>query len=168
MPRTANGVTKHPTSLGFIFAMLLLVAGAVPGQTQTVTTRVLTLEAAKRVATAAEAEAERNGWNVAISIVDPAGGLILFHRRDGTQPGSLDIATGKARTAARLRRPTKALEDAIVGGRTSLLALGDLLPVEGGVPIILEGELVAAIGVSGVTSQQDAQIAEAGIAVLSR
>jgi glc operon protein GlcG len=133
---------------------------------QLLTTRMLSLEGAKQIAVAAEAEAARNDWNVALAIVDATGELILFHRRDGTQAASLEIAIGKARTAARFRRPTKALEDAILDGRTSLLMLGDVLPLEGGLPILVEGEVVGGIGVSGVTAQQDAEVARAGLAAL--
>lgn len=149
---------------------LLLVASAAPAARaqDVVTTRVLSLEGARQVAAAAEAEAARNGWSVAIAIVDPGGALILFHRRDGTQSGSVEVAIGKARTAARFRRSTKALEDAVLGGRTSILMLGELVPVEGGLPIVVDGEMVGAIGVSGVTSQQDAQAAQAGIDALRR
>ena len=115
---------------------------------------------------AAEAEAARNGWPVAIAIVDASGELIVFHKLDGTQSASIDIAIGKARTAARLRRPTKALEDAIASGRMALAAVEGITPLEGGVPITVEGQVIGAIGVSGVTSQQDAQVAQAGVGAL--
>lgn len=118
------------------------------------------------MADAAEAEAARNQWNVAIAIVDAAGELILFHRLDGVQPVSLDIALRKARTAARFRRPTKALQDAVEAGRTVLLAIDGILPLEGGIPVVVDGQVIGAIGVSGVTSQQDAQIAQVGLAAL--
>jgi len=98
--------------------------------------------------------------------VDEAGELVAFHKIDETQAGSIDIAIGKARTAARMKRPTKALEDAVAGGRTVFLAVDGLVPLEGGVPITVEGRVVGAVGVSGVTSQQDAQVAQAGIAAL--
>lgn len=151
------------------FCLLSLCSAVSSAEAQHVlTTRVLSLEGAKQIAIAAEAEAARNNWNVAIAIVDPSGGLILFHRRDGTQAASPDIAIGKARTAARFRRPSKALEDAIAGGRTAMLMLGDVVPVEGGLPIVVDGEVVGAIGVSGVTSPQDAQVAQAGIAAFQR
>ena len=98
--------------------------------------------------------------------MDEAGELVAFHKIDETQAGSIDIAIGKARTAARMKRPTKALEDAVAGGRTVFLAVDGLVPLEGGVPITVEGRVVGAVGVSGVTSQQDAQVAQAGIAAL--
>ena len=115
---------------------------------------------------AAEAEATKNKWTVAIAIVDEAGDLIALHKIDDTQAGSIDIAIAKARTSARMKRPTKALEDAVAGGRNALLGVEGLMPLEGGVPITVGGRIVGAVGVSGVTSQQDAQVAMAGIAAL--
>jgi glc operon protein GlcG len=148
-------------------AALVLLAPAAAAQ-QLPTAPYLSIDAAKRISAAAEAEARRNGWNVAIAIVDAAGGLIHFHRLDDVQPASTEIAIRKARTAASYRRPTKALEDALAGGRTVLLTLPDVLPIEGGVPVVVDGRVIGAVGVSGVTAQQDAQIAEAGIAALQR
>ncbi len=130
-------------------------------------TRVLTLEGAKRLAEAAEAEALRRNWTVAIALVDPSGGLILFHCIDGTQPASQDIAIAKARTAARLKRPTKAMEDGIAGGRHALLSVPGALSLEGGVPIIVEGHLLGAIGISGMTSAEDGLIAATALATLA-
>lgn len=128
--------------------------------------RIINLEGAKRMVEAAEQEAARNGWNVAIAIVDGGGELILLHRRDGTQLASVSIAAGKARTAVRFKRPTKALEDAVAGGRTAMLAVEEILPMEGGIPVLIDGEVAGAIGVSGVLSSQDAQVAQAGIDAL--
>ena len=152
------------------FTALILIASLVssPARAQLLQTQTLSLQAAKTMVAAAEAEARENNWNVAIAIVDAAGELILFHRLDQTQPASLDIAIGKARTAARFRRPTKALEDAVAGGRTVLLAVDDVLPLEGGLPIVVDGHVIGAVGVSGVTSQQDAQVAQAAIDALVR
>lgn len=152
------------------FASLVLLALFVssPARAQLLPTQTLSLQAARTMAAAAEAEARENDWNVAIAIVDAAGELILFHRLDQTQPASLDIAIGKARTAARFRRPTKVLEDAVAGGRTVLLALDGVLPLEGGLPIVVDGRVIGAVGVSGVTSQQDAQVAQAAIDALVR
>lgn len=123
----------------------------------------LTLEAAKAMAAAAEAYATTREWTVAIAIVNAAGGLLLFHCLDDTQDGSRDIAVQKARTAARLRRPTKALEDAIAGGRAALLSVEGAIALEGGVPIQASGRVVGAIGVSGMASAQDAEVAQAGL-----
>jgi uncharacterized protein GlcG (DUF336 family) len=128
--------------------------------------RALTLEAAKAIAAAAERFATERGWTVAVAVVDAAGGLLLFHCLDDTQAGSQDIAVLKARTAARLHRPTKALEDGIAGGRTALLTLPGALALEGGIPIRVDGKVVGAIGVSGMMSAQDGEAAAAGLAAL--
>jgi uncharacterized protein GlcG (DUF336 family) len=127
----------------------------------------LTLEAAKAIARAAEAQAMGQRWTVAIAVVNAAGGLLLFQCMDDTQPGSEEIAVQKARTAARLKRPTKALEDAIAGGRTAILSLGGVLALEGGVPIEAAGQVIGAIGVSGMASSQDAEVARAGLAAFA-
>jgi glc operon protein GlcG len=124
--------------------------------------KVLTLEGAKKVAAAAEAEARKNNWNVVIAVVDDGGSLLYLQRIDGTQTGSIDVAIQKARTAQAFKRPTKVFEDAIAGGRVALVALHGALPLEGGVPIMVGGQLVGAIGVSGVKSTEDGQIARAG------
>jgi uncharacterized protein GlcG (DUF336 family) len=128
------------------------------------------LEAARRAMAAAEEEATRNGWGVAIAVVDSGGHLVMLHRLDGTQIASIRIAEGKARTALEFRRPTKALEDAVAGGGAGLrlLSLENFFPLEGGVPIVAGGRIVGAIGVSGVTSQQDAQVARAGAEAAAR
>jgi glc operon protein GlcG len=131
------------------------------------TTKYITLEAAKKIVSAGEAEARKNGWNVAISIVDANGDLIMFQKLDETQPGSIAISQGKARTAALFKRPTKALEEMIAGGKTAFLAVDGIVPLQGGVPIAAEGKVIGAIGVSGVTSAQDEQVAIAAITVLN-
>ena len=128
--------------------------------------RALTLEGAKAMASAAERLALERGWTVAVAVVDAAGGLILFHCLDETQPASQDIAVLKARTAARLHRPTKALEDGVAGGRMALLSLSDVVLLEGGIPITSGGQVVGAIGVSGMQSAQDSEVAAAGLAAL--
>ena len=124
--------------------------------------KVLTLDGARKVAAAAEAEAKKNNWNVVIAVVDDGGHLIYLQRIDGTQTGSIDVAIQKARTAQAFKRPTKVFEDAIAGGRNALIALHGALPLEGGLPIMVGGQLVGAIGVSGVKSTEDGQIAKAG------
>lgn len=128
----------------------------------------LTLDGAKAMAAAAEAEGLRHGWNVAVAIVDAAGGLILFHRLENTQPASEAIAMGKARTAARFKRPSKLLEDSVASGRVAILSLEGVVPMQGGLPIIVEQQVIGAIGVSGVTAVQDEQVAQAGIAAFVR
>jgi glc operon protein GlcG len=145
-------------TLSMAVALLLAAASAAA---QTVDRRVITLDGAKAILAAAEAEALKNKWTVAIAVVDESGNLIAFHKIDDTQMGSIDIAIGKARTAARMKRPTKALEDAVAGGRTVMLALEGVTPLEGGVPVTIDGRVIGAVGVSGVTSQQDAQVAQA-------
>lgn len=125
----------------------------------------ITLEAAKAIAAAGEAEALQRGWTVAIAIVDPTGGLVLVHVLDGTQPASQEIAIEKARTAARFKRSTKVLEDGVAGGRMSLLSVSRFaVMLEGGVPVIRDGAIIGAIGVSGMTSAQDGEIAAAALA----
>jgi glc operon protein GlcG len=131
------------------------------------TKRALTLEVAKQLSAAAEAEAVKNNWNVVIAIVDDGGHLMHLVRRDGTQYGSIEVAQDKARTAIAFRRPTKALEDAVAGGRNAILGLNGATPIEGGLPLVVEGEMVGAIGVSGVQSNQDAQVAQAGVNALA-
>jgi len=129
--------------------------------------KALTLTAAKKIAMAAEAEAAKNKWNVVIAIVDDGGHLVYLQRMDGTQTGSVDVAISKARTSQAFRRATKVFEDAIAGGRTAILGLDGALPLEGGLPLMLSGQLIGAIGVSGVTSQQDGVIAKAGADLLT-
>ena len=144
--------------------MLLLTILLLPTTThaQMLDAKVISLDAAKKIAAAAEAEARKQGWTVAIAVVDVSGGLILFHRFDDVQAASLDLAIAKARTSARFKRPTKALSDAIAAGRMALLAAEGYLPLEGGVPVTVGGKVVGAVGVSGVTSEQDAIVAQAG------
>ena len=120
-------------------------------------------ETAKKMAAAAVAEAKKNSWPVCVAIVDYHGELVYFERLDNTQLGSVSVAIGKARTAAKFKRSTKLLEDAVAGGRTVMLRLGDAVPIQGGLPIVMDGKFVGAIGVSGVASQQDEQVASAGL-----
>jgi glc operon protein GlcG len=127
---------------------------------------VITLEQAKKAMVAAETEATKNNWAVAIYIVDSGGQLVMMQRLPNTQIASLDIAQGKATSANNFRRPTKALEDAVAGGGAGLrlLALKNVTPLEGGELITQDGKIIGAIGVSGVLSSQDAQVARAGAA----
>ena len=124
----------------------------------------ITFDQAQKAMAAAQAEAKKNNWNVVIAIVDSGGHLVSLQRLDNTQYGSIDVAKGKAATAVNFRRPTKALEDVIAGGGVGLriLRLEGATPLEGGIPIVLDGKIIGGIGVSGVTSAQDAQIAKAG------
>jgi uncharacterized protein GlcG (DUF336 family) len=128
---------------------------------------VLTLDAAKRLAEAAETEALKRGWTIAIAVVDAVGGLILVHVLDGTQPASQEIALLKARTAARLRRSTKVLEDGVAGGRPGLATLPGAITLEGGMPLIENGQVVGAIGISGMSSVQDGVLVTATLAAIA-
>jgi glc operon protein GlcG len=121
------------------------------------------VETARRVAAAAIAEGKRQGWTVAVAIVDPGGDLVFFERIDDTQAASSQISQDKARTAARFKRATKVLEDGLAAGRHAILGLPGAVPLEGGLPLIIDGKIVGAIGVSGVTSQQDGVCAQAGV-----
>jgi glc operon protein GlcG len=128
---------------------------------------VLTSEAATRIAAAAEAEAVRNGWSVVIAVVDAGGHLVHLRRMDGAQLGSLTVAQEKANAAVLFRRPTKVFADRIAAGEAALLRLPGMIPIEGGLPLAVAGQVVGAIGVSGATSAQDGQIAEVGARALA-
>lgn len=130
------------------------------------TKHYLTAADCKKILAAAEAEAARNNWAVCISIVDDGGHLLCFQRLDACAPASVAISQGKARSAAVRRRPTKNDEDMVNNGRTSALSMPGITFLEGGVPIVVEGETIGAVGVSGVKSSEDAQIAQAGIDAL--
>ena len=128
---------------------------------------ILTLDDAKRVAAAAEACAQRNGWRVVIAIVDDGGHLLYLQRSHDTQFGSVETAIQKARAAVAFQRPTKVSEDAVMSGRLIHLALPGVIPAEGGVPLEIDGVIVGGLGISGVRSFQDGQIAAAGAAALT-
>src|SRR5216110_723990 len=124
----------------------------------------ISLENAKKAAAPALAEAEKNNWNVAVAIVDASGNLVYYEKMDNTQLGSANVAIDKARSAALFKRPTKALQDALAAGGDGwrILRVQGAVPVEGGIPLVMDGRIVGAIGVSGATSAQDAQCAKAG------
>lgn len=126
--------------------------------------KVLTLEAAKKIAAASEAEARKRGSTVVIVVVDDGGHLLLLERLDDTQLASVEVGIGKARTAAIFRRPSKVFEDQVRDGRVAALALPGATPLQGGIPIELEGKVIGAIGVSGNTPQEDEDIAKVGAA----
>lgn len=140
-------------------AITMLIGSAVA---QLGTKRAMTLEAAKQIAAAAEAEARKNNWTVVIAVLDDGANLVYLQRMDETQIGSVDVAIAKGASAVKFKRPTKAFEDAVKGGRQAILRLPGAIPVEGGLPLMLDGKLIGAIGVSGVQSFEDAQIAKAG------
>jgi uncharacterized protein GlcG (DUF336 family) len=130
--------------------------------------KALTLAVAKRLAAAAEEAANKNNWNMFIAIVDDGGNLMYLERMDESQLGSLDVSIAKARCALLFKRPTKAMEDAVAGGRTVVMTLPNAVPVEGGLPLVADGKIVGAIGISGATSPQDGIVAKAGADELER
>ena len=127
---------------------------------------VLTLDDAKRISLAAEDEARRNEWRVAIAIVDDGGHLLYLQRSHDTQFGSVETAIKKAHAAVAFQRPTKTSEDAVTSGRLIHLALPGVIPAEGGVPLLRDGQVIGGLGISGVRSFQDGQIAQAGMDAL--
>jgi glc operon protein GlcG len=126
----------------------------------------ITLEIAKKAATAAAAEARKNNWTMAVAVADTAGNLVYFEKMDNTQTASIKIAIIKARSAATFKRPTKTFQDAVTGGNNTVLGLTGSMPSEGGIPIVIDGKIIGAIGASGGTSQQDGVAAQAGINAL--
>jgi uncharacterized protein GlcG (DUF336 family) len=132
-----------------------------------ITTKILSLDDAKKIAAAARTEAEKNNWTVVIAIVDEGGHLMYLERADGTQKASSMIAQEKARTAILFKRPSLALEEGVAKGRVAMMSLPGAVTVEGGVPLVVDGHFVGAIGVSGVQSSQDGVVARAGAAVLT-
>jgi len=127
---------------------------------------VLTLEDARRVAAAAESEAHSNQWKVVIAVVDDGGHLLYLQRSHDTQFGSVETAIAKAHAAVAFQRPTKASEDAVLSGRLIHLALPGVIPAEGGVPLVRNDAIIGGLGISGVRSFQDGQIAQAGVNAL--
>lgn len=125
----------------------------------------INLEQARKAAVAADAEARKNNWPMAIAVVDTAGQLVYFQRADNTQTASVQVAQDKAVSSAMFRRPSKAFQDVVAGGGAGLRILGlrGASPVEGGIPIVVDGKIIGAIGVSGATSEQDGQCAKAGV-----
>jgi uncharacterized protein GlcG (DUF336 family) len=157
-------------SAGSAIGPVLAQAPAAPSATTLPYGPPITLDQAKRAMAAAELEAAKNFWQVAITILDSGGNMIMFHRVDNAQLSATAVSEGKARTALEFKRPSKALDDAIAAGGAGmrLLALKDITPLEGGVPVIVDGKIVGAIGVSGALSSQDAQVAKAGADALAR
>ena len=154
-------------SLLFAAAALLVTVAAANAQTMSYGPSI-TLDAAKKVAAPALAEARKSQLTMVVAIVDTAGDLVYFERMDDTQVGSVEVALSKARSAARFKRPTKAFQDALAAGGEGLriLALQGAIPVDGGLPLVMGGKIVGAIGVSGGTSAQDGQVAAAGAGAL--
>ncbi|HUI21432.1 MAG TPA: heme-binding protein [Methylocella sp.] len=128
----------------------------------------LNLADAKQIAAAAEEEALKNNWRVTIAVLDDGGNLLFLQRLDEAPLGSVIVAQEKARTALLFKRPTKVLEEIVASGRAAMLTLPGATPIEGGLPLLREGQVMGAIGVSGVQSPQDAQIAQAGVEVAAK
>ena len=151
--------------VGRISTVVLVFAATVPSA-ELATRKALTLDVAKQIAAASERFARQKQWNVAMSIVDEGGHLIYFQRMDGVQTGSIEVSMRKAKSAAAFKRPGKVFSDAVAKGRVALLGLPGAMPFEGGVPITVDGQVIGAVGVSGVTGQQDGMIAQAGVDAL--
>ena len=161
--------TNRKTALAFAFAIVLTTSAANAQQAPSAPPTTpygppITLTAAKKIMAAAEAEAMKNNWNMAIAILDSTGHVVMLHKLDNTQYGSVPVAEDKARSAVDFRRPTKVFEDLVARGGLGIrtLALRGASPLEGGVPIIVNGQLIGAIGVSGATAVQDGIVAQAG------
>jgi glc operon protein GlcG len=147
--------------------LLVLAAVAALPAAHLANKKALTLDGAKAIAAAAEAHAKKNNWNVVITILDDGGNLVYLQRMDGTQIGSIDVAIRKAEAAIKFKRSTKVFSDG-VGSRPALLGLPGSIAIEGGLPIEADGQILGSIGVSGVTSEQDGEIAAAGLAGLRK
>lgn len=147
----------------FVFAVTGLLS--LYSQAELINKQALGLSGAKKIAAAAELEAVRNKWNVVIAVVDDGGHLVYLQRLDGAPTGSIDVAIGKARTAAAFKRPTQVFDE-MAKTRPAITSIPGIVPLEGGVPVMVDGQLVGAVGVSGATSEQDVQVAEAGISAL--
>ena len=145
-----------------------MASSAPPIESHKTSKHALTLADAKRIAAAAEAEALRNDWRVVIAVVDDGGHLLYLQRSHDTQFGSVETAICKAHAAVAFQRPTKASEDAVLSGRLIHLALPGVIPAEGGVPLLRDGQIIGGLGISGVRSFQDGQIAQAGVDALDR
>jgi glc operon protein GlcG len=148
----------------FLTVAFVILSCALQTGAQLATKKVLSLEAAKNIVAVAEAEARKRGATVVIAVVDDGGHVILLERLDDTQVASVEVAIGKARTAAIFRRPSRVFEEQIKNGRLASLVLPGATPLQGGVPIVVDGKVIGAIGVSGNTPQEDEDIAIAGAA----
>jgi glc operon protein GlcG len=167
----AGALAAFALAAGSVFAPAANQAVAQQGGTATLPYGPpITLDQAKRAMAAAELEAIKNSWQVAITILDSGNNMVMFHKIDNTQLASIGASEGKANTALRFKRASKALDDAIAAGGAGLrlLAVKDITPLEGGLPIVLDGKIIGAIGVSGALSSQDAQVAKAGADAVGR
>lgn len=148
-----------------LLSFVLLVF--VHADAQVAVKKALTLELAKTIARAAETEAAKNNWTDVVTIVDDGANLVFLQRMDGTQIGSIEVAIQKAKTAISFKRSTKAYEDMVAAGRSAILRVPGVIPIEGGLPIVVDGQMIGAIGVSGGTAQQDGIVAAAALKALN-
>lgn len=151
-----------------VAALVMSFTSVRSASAQLVDTKALTVEAVKSVLVAAEAKAKQNNWTVSIAVVDPNGDLVGFLKLDGASVGTVQISQGKARTAARFGRPTKVYADRIAKDTLNMLSVDGLYTIQGGLPIIIDGRVIGAVGASGATSAQDEEIAAAGIAAIKK
>jgi glc operon protein GlcG len=156
-------------AVGGILAVGVVVLLGPSGQGQLLQKKALSLEAARKMVAAAETEAERNHWRGVIAVVDDGGWVILLERMDhAAMTASVELAEGKARSAALFKKPTQALEDAINQGRYAAITARGFIEMQGGLPIMVDDEVIGGIGASFATPEEDEQVAKAGLAVLSR
>ena len=177
MTKSGTTATARALALSAAIAGLLLAASFASAQAPAPTQPMpppygapITLDIAKQIMAGAEAEAEKNKWPVVVVILDSGGNIVMLHRRDDSQLSAIGTAEGKARTALYFKRPTKLLDDVVSAGGAGMryLALKEFVPLEGGIPIVIDGKIVGAIGVSGVLSAQDTQVARAGVDALAK
>src|SRR5215471_9732825 len=158
----------HQRPIRLFLSLIIVIAIAITAHGQTAPAPAygmsIGINDAKKIATAAIAEARKNNWTMAIAVVDTAGNLVYFEKMDGTQTGSVNVAIEKARSAVLFKRPTKSFQDTVAQGGAGLRMLGlpGAVPVEGGIPLMEGGKIIGAIGASGGTSDQDGQAAQAG------
>lgn len=155
------------TIFAFIVGVILIAVAPRSTSAQLLEKKTVSLAAAKKMVTAAEAEAAKNNWTMVFSVLDDGGNLIYLARMDGTQIGSIEVSQGKARTALEFKRPSKAFQDLIDKDQAHLITLGHIIAVQGGLPITVDGKVIGAIGASGGTSAQDEQCAQAGLNALT-
>ena len=154
---------KKSQLVTIIYVILLVLIIAVPSTAQLTSKKALTLEAAKKLAALAESEAMKNKWTMVIVIVDDGGNVMYLERMDNTQIGSIEVAIQKAKTAISFKRPTKTFEERVLTGKIHLLSLPNAVLVKGGIPIVVDGQYLGAIGVSGGASDQDGAVAKAAL-----
>ena len=161
-------MSSRTQRISLFMAMLALCGGSLLAQMPNPYGAPISLEEARKPLAAAKAEAAKNHWTMAIAIVDTSGNLVYYEKMDNTQIASATVAIDKARSAVLYKRPTKALQDGLAAGGTGLriLRLQGAMPVEGGHPLVVDGKIIGAIGVSGDTSEHDNQCATAGVAAL--